>query len=68
MEQAVGRAVRIGQKKQVVVYLLKLIAEDEDGLNIDHFMFEKADAKGDLCRRVLEGATTSVRLKDLVLE
>ena len=68
MEQAVGRAVRIGQKKQVVVYLLKLIAEDEDGLNIDHFMFEKADAKGDLCRKVLEGATTAVRLKDLVLE
>jgi len=54
MDQAVGRAVRIGQKKQVIVYHLHLKAEDDENLNIDHFMFEKAESKGGLCKEVLE--------------
>jgi SNF2 family DNA or RNA helicase len=86
MEQAVGRAVRIGQTKQVVVYHLHLKAEEdsaapagpvgalsskatpgvyEERMNIDRFMAAKADAKGELCAKVLQGSTTTVMLADL---
>lgn len=66
MEQAVGRAVRIGQTKQVVVYHLHLKAEDtDDRINIDRIMMDKAENKGALCRKVLESATTAVKLEDL---
>jgi SNF2 family DNA or RNA helicase len=66
MEQAVGRAVRIGQTKQVVVYHLRLKAEEDDErMNIDRFMWDKAEGKGDLCAQVLQAATTAVKLTDL---
>jgi SNF2 family DNA or RNA helicase len=54
MEQAVGRAVRIGQTKRVVVH--HLLLKEEQGLNIDYMMNEKAKIKGDLCRQVLSAA------------
>ena len=60
MDQAVGRAVRIGQKKVVSVYNLRL--KEEETLNIDAFMFEKAGAKGDLCKKVLAGANNDIAL------
>jgi SNF2 family DNA or RNA helicase len=44
LEQAKGRAVRIGQKDVVKVYWLKLKAE-EDRFSIDNFMMDKADSK-----------------------
>jgi SNF2 family DNA or RNA helicase len=67
MDQAVGRAVRIGQAKQVVVYHLHLKAEeDDDRMNIDRFMAEKAELKGSLCEKILQGATTTVLAADLV--
>jgi hypothetical protein len=66
MSQAVGRAVRIGQTKQVVVYHLHLKAEEnEEQMNIDRFMAGKAEEKGELCAKVLQGATTTVKLADL---
>jgi SNF2 family DNA or RNA helicase len=49
MDQAVARAVRMGQKKVVQVYHLALITEKE-GINIDNMVIEKADGK----RRQLE--------------
>ena len=58
MEQAVGRAVRIGQHKQVVVTHLNL--KEEEAMNIDNYMREKAAAKGALCAAVLAVATTRV--------
>lgn len=58
MDQAVARAVRIGQKKVVTVYSLRL--KEEEALNIDAYMFEKAATKGDLCRKVLESANTNI--------
>lgn len=54
MEQAVGRAVRIGQSKRVVVH--HILLKEEQGLNIDKMMNEKAKEKGDLCREVLSAA------------
>jgi SNF2 family DNA or RNA helicase len=65
MQQAVGRAVRIGQKKQIVVYHLHLKAEEEDSINIDTFMSVKAEGKGDLCRSVLGAATTTIASEEL---
>lgn len=58
MEQAIGRAVRIGQQEVVRVYHLKL--EEEAVENIDAIMMEKATGKGDLCRAVLQKACRDV--------
>lgn len=66
IEQAVGRAVRIGQTKQVIVYHLLLKAEStEENTNIDSFMREKAEFKGGLCRKVLDAANGAVKLTEL---
>jgi SNF2 family DNA or RNA helicase len=55
MEQAIGRAVRIGQQAEVQVYHLRL--QEEDNLNIDKVMMAKAEEKGDLCKATLEMAS-----------
>ena len=47
LEQAKGRAVRIGQKNTVRIYWLKL-ATEEQRFSIDDFMMEKASGKKDL--------------------
>jgi SNF2 family DNA or RNA helicase len=66
MDQAVGRAVRIGQTKQVVVYHLLLKAEENDEvLNIDRLISEKAASKGELCMEVLKLAKSSVNQTEL---
>ena len=54
MEQAIGRAVRIGQTEVVQVY--HLLLQEEEAINIDSVMREKAESKGKLCRTVLEAA------------
>jgi SNF2 family DNA or RNA helicase len=59
MHQAIGRAVRIGQLNVVKVYFLKL--KEEEALNIDAVMMEKAEQKRELCKKVLEDACHSVR-------
>jgi SNF2 family DNA or RNA helicase len=46
MEQAIGRAVRIGQKEKVEVTMLLL--EEEDSMNIDDAMMTKAEEKKDI--------------------
>lgn len=51
LDQALGRAVRIGQKNVVKVYWLRLKAEDT--FNIDDFIMKKADEKRDLGRKFL---------------
>lgn len=47
LEQARGRAVRIGQKNTVKIYWLKLNAEEER-FSIDEFMMDKANSKKDM--------------------
>jgi SNF2 family DNA or RNA helicase len=47
MDQAVGRAVRIGQEKRVEVHHMRL--KEEAVMNIDRFMLEKVDTKRELC-------------------
>ena len=58
MDQAVGRAVRIGQRDVVQVYNIMLKEEGE--LNIDTYMADKAAEKGSFCQAVLEVATNTV--------
>lgn len=43
MDQATGRALRIGQDKKVHIYMLRLAAEDT--FNIDQFILQKAEGK-----------------------
>ena len=58
MEQAIGRAVRIGQSEVVHVYHLKL--KEEEAINIDRVMMEKAAEKGELCKKVLADACSAI--------
>ena len=58
MDQAVGRAVRIGQKNQVIVH--HMVLKEETGLNIDKHIRAKAAAKKKLCENVLAAANHSV--------
>ena len=58
MDQAVGRAVRIGQMKKVVVH--HMILREEEGLNIDKMMNTKAKEKGKLCRQILKNADHTI--------
>jgi SNF2 family DNA or RNA helicase len=55
MDQAVGRAVRIGQKGIVEVTLLVL--KEEDSMNIDEKMLEKADEKRGMLVKALQHAS-----------
>jgi SNF2 family DNA or RNA helicase len=50
MDQAIARAVRMGQTKVVKVYHLHLKAEQENTINIDAIINEKAEEK----RKMLE--------------
>uniref|UniRef100_A0A6C0K4G6 Helicase n=1 Tax=viral metagenome TaxID=1070528 RepID=A0A6C0K4G6_9ZZZZ len=59
MEQAVGRAVRIGQAEVVHVY--HLVLKEEEALNIDQYMMNKAEQKGSLCREILSSAWAGPR-------
>jgi SNF2 family DNA or RNA helicase len=52
MDQAIARAVRMGQKKVVDVYNLVLCGESSAALNIDSLINEKACEKRDMLCRV----------------
>ena len=55
MDQAIGRAVRIGQTKKVIVH--HIVLKEEDTFNIDKMMMEKAASKRELCEKALGFAT-----------
>lgn len=65
VEQAIGRAVRIGQTKVVKVY--NLILKEEEALNIDQYMIEKATEKGEMCKGVLSNAFSTISKNDTPL-
>lgn len=58
MDQAIGRAVRIGQKKSVEVHHLRL--QEESSMNIDALMIEKVEAKRELCSWFLMNASRGI--------
>jgi SNF2 family DNA or RNA helicase len=55
MDQAVGRAVRIGQKDIVEVTLLVL--KEEDSMNIDETMLERVEEKRGMLEKVFQHAS-----------
>jgi SNF2 family DNA or RNA helicase len=57
MDQAIGRAVRIGQNEKVEVH--RLILKEEASMNIDKKMLGAAERKRDLCTRFLHIARGS---------
>ncbi len=57
MDQAIGRAVRIGQKEVVEVH--HLLLKEEQSMNIDRRMISAAEKKRDLCERFLDLARLS---------
>jgi len=50
MDQAIGRAVRIGQKE--IVEVTHFILKEEETMNIDKRMLELADEKGDMLKKL----------------
>jgi SNF2 family DNA or RNA helicase len=54
MDQAIGRAVRIGQTEKVIVH--HIILKEEETINIDKMMIEKAETKRSLCELFLSYA------------
>lgn len=66
MDQAVGRAVRIGQKNQVIVHHIRLLEEERtmDGdvttMNIDDYMMDKVEIKRHLCNEFLKKADNNI--------
>ena len=56
MDQAVGRAVRIGQTEQVYVHHIILQEEEEisGAINIDNYMLSRAEMKRHLCEEFLK--------------
>jgi SNF2 family DNA or RNA helicase len=55
MNQAIARAVRMGQKEVVDVYMFMLTIEDS--INIDNMMMGHAEVKGEILREVLSKAS-----------
>lgn len=59
MDQAVGRAVRIGQKEVVEVTLMVL--KEEETMNIDEFMLGKADEKKGILEKAFQHASRGLQ-------
>jgi SNF2 family DNA or RNA helicase len=60
MDQAAGRIIRIGQKKQVEIHHIALEEEVEMSLNIDDYMNERVEMKRTLCSQLLQAADKRV--------
>jgi SNF2 family DNA or RNA helicase len=57
IDQALARAVRIGQRQVVHVYHLSLAAEKHGAVNIDALIRDKAQQKRDLLHRLFTIST-----------
>jgi len=55
MDQAIGRAVRIGQKE--VVEVTRIVLKEEDSLNIDQQMLQTADSKRNTLEQLFKHST-----------
>lgn len=58
MDQAVGRVLRIGQKKQVVIHHIKLL--EYESKNIDTMIFSKIAMKRELCNLMLGSSLQTI--------
>jgi SNF2 family DNA or RNA helicase len=62
MDQAVGRAVRIGQKETVEVTLI--ILKEEETMNIDEFMLGKAEEKKGILEKAFQHASRGLNAEE----
>jgi SNF2 family DNA or RNA helicase len=62
MDQAIGRAVRIGQKETVEVFMLVL--KEEETMNIDETMLQKAESKRGMLEKVFLHASRGLQAKE----
>lgn len=60
MDQAIARAVRMGQKEVVQVYHLRLDAEHQSSVDIDRLVSAKADQKRKMLERLFELCSADV--------
>jgi SNF2 family DNA or RNA helicase len=64
MDQAVARAVRMGQKETVKVYHLRLAAEHESAINIDEMINAKAEEKRKMLEKLFAMCSKGTDYKD----
>jgi len=62
MDQSVGRVLRLGQTKTVVVHHLSLSEEMDVSLNIDDYINIRVEEKRELCERLLAAANHSLNI------
>lgn len=60
MDQAAGRVLRLGQRKQVIIHHIHLEEEANVSLNIDDYINEKVEQKRELCQRLLAASDRRV--------
>lgn len=65
MDQAAGRVLRIGQKKQVVIHTISLKEEEQTSLNIDEFIQQRVDIKREICKSMIDAAEKSITVKEV---
>ena len=68
MDQAAGRVLRIGQKKQVVIHTISLKEEEEASLNIDEYIQERVVMKREICKAMIEAAKNYISVDEVLEE
>jgi hypothetical protein len=58
MDQAIARAVRMGQTRRVHIYHLQLQAENDSTINIDLLVNAKAEEKREMLKKLFLVANT----------
>jgi SNF2 family DNA or RNA helicase len=64
MDQAVGRVLRLGQKKEVAIHYVWLEQEREHTINIDNYINERVERKRALCKSLLNAANHDLTYGD----
>lgn len=60
MDQAVGRVIRLGQKKDIVIHHIWLESEIDDTINIDNYINERVERKRYMCKALLNAANHAI--------
>jgi superfamily II DNA or RNA helicase len=64
MDQAAGRVLRLGQKKQVIIHSIALQEEESASLNIDDFIQTKVEIKRKMCLDALNAANNQLSYEE----
>jgi SNF2 family DNA or RNA helicase len=64
MDQAVGRVIRLGQKKDIVIHHVWLENEIDNTINIDNYINTRVERKRALCKALLDAANHDLHYDD----